>query len=101
MIMLLTGVLAFVWGCVWAALLQFTQWGRFIALRRAWLAVTIGVGVDLLLLLIVLPVSTWLFICAIVAASAIGIIARSLANEWREHRELLEGVDANPYQARE
>ena len=100
MILILTGVLALVWGAVWAALLQFTGWGRFMAARRAWLAVAIGLGVDLLLLLVLMPVTLWLQVCAIIAASAIGIIVRSIANEWRDHQELMEAVDGDADPAR-
>jgi hypothetical protein len=101
MILLLCLILALIWGGIWGVVLQHTRWGRFIAARHAWLAVVIGLGVDLLILLVILPVTVWLPVCAVVATSAIGIIGRSLANEWREHMELLEGVDASPYQARE
>ncbi len=98
MILALSLILAGVWGCIWAALLQHTTWGRFLALRRAWLAVVIGIGVDLLILLAVIPLTAWLSICAIIACSAIGIIGRSLANEQRDHREIMEAVrgDAHP-----
>jgi hypothetical protein len=101
MILILTFVLALIWGAVWAATLQHTAWGRFLAVRRTWIAVVIGVGGDLLLLLILLPVLVWLSIVALFALSSVGIIGRSLANEWREHRELLEGVDGNPYTDRQ
>jgi hypothetical protein len=92
MITIVCLVLALVWGGIWAALLQFTAWGRFIALRRAWLAVVIGVGVDLLILLILLPLETWLLIVALIGCSAVGIIARSLWNEWQELREIVEAT---------
>lgn len=92
MITILCLILALIWGCVWAAMLQFTGWGRFIALRRAWLAVVIGVGVDLLILLIIIPLGTWLLIVLVIGLSALGIIARSLWNEWQELREIVEAT---------
>ena len=99
MVLVLCLILALIWGAFWAALLQFTAWGRFMAVRRAWLAVVIGVGVDLLILLALLPITVWLQACAIIAASAIGVIVRSLANEWQDHRELMEAVDGDADQA--
>ena len=73
-----------VWGAVWAAVLQHTGWGRWLAVRRTWLTVVVGVGVDLLLLLLVLDWHMWAQVVAIVAASSIGVIVRSLHNEHRE-----------------
>lgn len=98
MALLLALVLALFWGGIWAALLQFSGWGRFMAVRRAWLCVVIGVGVDLLILLALVTLDAWLQVCAILAASAIGIVVRSVANEWRDHREQLEAArgDADP-----
>ncbi len=93
-------ILAAVWGAIWAVILQHTAWGRFIAVRRTWLAVVIGFGVDLLILLAILPVTVWLQVCAIVGASSVGIIGRSLANEWQDHREQLEAARAHTDPAR-
>ena len=85
-------ILALVWGGIWAATLQWTTWGRFLAARRAWLAVVVGVGVDLLILLALLPILVWLSVCAVIGASAVGIVIRSIGNEWGEHAELLRTV---------
>jgi hypothetical protein len=85
-------VLALVWGAFWAVFLQCTDAGRFLALRRAWLAVVIGVGVDVLILLALLPLELWMQVCAVLAASSVGVIVRSLRNEWREHAELVRGL---------
>ena len=77
----LASTLALMWGIIWAGFLQMHPWGRWLALRRTWLTVVIGVGVDMALLLLVLDIHTWSTVTAIVAASSIGIIARSLYNE--------------------
>ena len=82
-------ITALVWGVVWALMLQYTQLGKFIALKRTWLSVVIGVGVDLLIALIVIPKRMWARFAMIIAASSVGIIARSLINEWVELREML------------
>jgi hypothetical protein len=85
-------VLAAVWGAVWAVFLQCTEPGRFLAARRAWVAVAIGVGVDGLILLALLPLELWLQVAAVIAASSAGVIVRSLRNEWQEHQELVRGL---------
>jgi uncharacterized membrane protein len=88
-------VLGLIWGVFWALFLQCTEAGRFLAIRRTWLAVTIGVGVDLLILLALLPLDKWLQVGAVIGASSVGIILRSLRNEWQEHMELLRGLRGN------
>lgn len=85
--------LAFVWGVLWALFLQFTSLGRFLAAKRAWLTVTVGVGVDAAILLLCLPLSTVLTVVAVVAASAIGIVARSLINELQDEMSFREYVN--------
>lgn len=74
-------ILAGFWGGIWAAFLQWNEYGRYLALRRTWFTVVIGVGVDLLIALLVTPLEVWLVVCAIVTASSLGIITRSLYNE--------------------
>lgn len=83
-------VLAGVWGGVWAVCLQHTPWGQFLAEKRTWVAVVIGVGGDLLILAALLTLETWLVMVAVIGVSSLGIIGRSLANEHREHRALME-----------
>jgi hypothetical protein len=82
--------LAFVWGVVWALFLQFTTLGRFLATRRTWITVAIGVGVDAALLLLCLPFSAVLTMLAVVGASAIGIVARSMINELNDELSIQE-----------
>ena len=77
-------LLAGVWGVVWALFLQYHPWGQWLAVRRTWLTVVAGVGVDLALLATVLDLATWLTVAGVIAASSIGIIARSIANERSE-----------------
>ena len=84
----LVHILALIWGIVLAFLLQFTEQGRYIALRRTWIAVVIGVGVDLLLVGLVPP--TWRNTVLIFVLSSIGIIARSIILEYTEERKLRE-----------
>jgi len=82
--LLLALCLGTVWGALWAVFLQWHTWGQWLVVRRTWLTVVIGVGVDLLLLLLVLDWHTWAQVAAIIAVSSIGIIVRSLHNEHRE-----------------
>lgn len=80
--------LAALWGLVWALFLQRTELGRFLAARRTYITVVVGVGVDLGIAAIVTPWAAWWPVVAIVALSAVGIVTRSIWNEWTESREL-------------
>jgi hypothetical protein len=80
-------ILAAVWGVVWAVALE-SKPGRFLAARYTWLTVVIGVGVDLLIGLLVMPIEVWMAMAAILALSSIGIVARSLWNEHQDQRTL-------------
>lgn len=75
---------ALVWGCLWALFLQWHPWGQWLAVKRTWLTVVIGVGVDLAILLLILDWQTWLTVAAVIAASSLGIIVRSLYNEHHD-----------------
>lgn len=85
-------ILAAFWGAIWALLLQRTAVGRYVAARLIWLSVVIGVGGDLLILLIVLPLSQWLYVCAVIGVSSIGVIVRSIYNEAHDAAELIRAV---------
>jgi hypothetical protein len=78
------------WGIIWALVLQLTTWGQFLALKRTWLTVVIGLGVDLLILYPLLPLDRWLLALAVIALSSLGIIFRSLYNEYTDHRADLD-----------
>jgi len=77
-------ILAVVWGTVWAMALQFTSWGRWLAVRRTWITVVVGVAGVGLIALLVIDFQSWLEFVAIMAASSLGVIIRSLINEFRE-----------------
>lgn len=70
-------LLGFSWGFIWAAYLQFTKQGQFLVLKRTWLTVVVGIGVDL----IIAYAGDWWTVAAVIAVSSIGIIIRSLWNE--------------------
>jgi hypothetical protein len=76
----LTLVLAAGWGFAWARFLN-TEYGTWLARRRTWITVVIGLGVDLLLLPLILDLTEWLFVAAVIGASSIGIVWRSLRHE--------------------
>lgn len=76
--------LAFVWGVIWALFLQFHRYGRWLAVRRTWITVVVGVGVDLALLALLLNPYAWATVATVVAASSVGVIVRSLVNEHSE-----------------
>lgn len=82
-------LIALIWGAIWAAFLQFTVMGRFVANKRTWLSVVIGVGGDLLILLALIPFDVWVIVVSVIALSSVAIIFRSLYNELRETREVV------------
>jgi hypothetical protein len=84
--------LALIWGGIWAAFLQFIPLGRFLAQKRTWITVVIGVGMDLLIALMIMPWEYWKLFALVIAYSSIGIILRSLANEWDESKEVLNAI---------
>jgi len=80
-------------GGIWAAILQWTQIGRFLALRRTWLTVVIGVGVTLLIALPILGLVEWFKLLALFGLASLGIILRSVWNEWQEMEDWLGHED--------
>lgn len=88
-------ILAGIWGALWAAYLQFSQHGHYLAVRRTWLSVVIGVGGNMLILLSVLPLYQWFTVLTVIGASAVGIIARSLYNERRDEGAIEEVSNAS------
>ena len=87
--------LGFIWGTLWVLFLQCTEAGQFLALRRTWITVVIGVGGDLLILLLFLDFTTWLMALAVFATSSISIITGSLVNELRDARDLETMIDGD------
>jgi hypothetical protein len=96
--MLLAICLGAGWGLVWALCLQTTP-GRFLAARFTWLTVVIGVGVDLFIALLVIPIDAWIQIMAIFGASSLSIIGRSLLNELRDSQEMIRMQREHTHQA--
>jgi len=89
-------ILGFVWGIAYAAFLQFTAVGRYIVERVTWLSVVIGVGGDLLIAGLFLGWPVVIALGAIIGASSLGIIARSLINYQQAHaafQRILDGED--------
>jgi hypothetical protein len=87
----LAAIVATVWGALWAAFIQFNYHGRFLAARLTWLSVVIGIGVDLLILALVIPLDAFIAVVTVIGASSLPIIARSLLNEssdWRLYFQL-------------
>jgi hypothetical protein len=79
-------IVAAVWGALWAAFIQFNYHGRFLAARLTWLSVVIGIGVDLLILALVIPLDAFIAVVAIIGASSLPVITRSLLNESLDAR---------------
>jgi len=81
--------LALAWGLAYAVWLQVTKVGAWFARCRTWLATAIGVGVDLILVLFLVNWEDWAKAAGVFGLSAIGIVGRSLYNEWRDGQEVL------------
>lgn len=79
--------ISLIWGAILSAFLQFNQMGRFLAQKRTWITVVIGVGVDLIILLFIIPFRTWVKVTSIIVLSSVPIIFRSLSNELAETLE--------------
>lgn len=76
--------LGILWGILWATYLQFNRYGQFLVEKRTWVTVVVGIGVDLI---ISYPwiggKGDWFTVTAVISASSIGIISRSLINEQK------------------
>ena len=72
-------LLALLWGILWALAIQFTGWGKYLADRRTYLTVIIGIGMDLAIAFN----ENWFTVFFVIGSSAIGIVIRSLINESR------------------
>jgi hypothetical protein len=96
--MLLAICLGAGWGLVWALCLQ-TVPGRFLASRFTWLAVAIGIFVDMFIALLVVPMETWIAVMGIIGASAVAIVCRSLFNELRDAQEMIRMQREHTHQA--
>lgn len=82
-------ILGALWGGIWALTLQTTAIGQFLARRRTWITVVIGVAGDLLILLAIIPFDAWWQVCLIFASSAVAIVYRSQVNEFADQKEEL------------
>ena len=81
------GLIAFCWGATWAACLQYTQWGRWLAQRRTWLTVVVGNGGTIASMTLFLDTALVASIVFVFFCAAIPIIARSFLNEFRDEAE--------------
>ena len=81
------GLIAFSWGATWAACLQYTQWGRWLAQRRTWLTVVVGNGGTIASMTLFLDMALVASIVFVFFCAAIPIIARSFLNEFRDEAE--------------
>ena len=86
-------VLALAWGVMFALILHYVPIGRFMVRRYTWLTLVIGIGVDMFLISLMLPLAEWLVVVGIITASSMGMIGRSLAVDSDEMKTLLESLD--------
>lgn len=85
-------ILGAIWGVIWGSYLQFTRTGQWLASSRTWITVVVGVGMNLLISLLFLPVSLWLHLIGLFAISSFPIILRSLHNERRETETIFNAL---------
>lgn len=86
-------LLAFIWGAVWAVFLQFTPIGRFLAVRRTWITVVIGVGGVMGVAFLFIPADVWWMMLVLFGCASCPIIFRSLYNELLDQKHNLEDLD--------
>jgi len=89
-------ILALIWGIGFALFLHYVPIGRFMVRKHTWLTLVIGIGVDLALMWMILPLPYWLVVVGILAASSMGMIGHSLAMEEEETGQLLEVLKNAP-----
>ena len=87
--------LAFIWGILWAMTIQFVPVAVFLAQKRTWLTVVIGIGIDVAIGFLAAldaptPFAAWAYQFFVIALSSVGIITRSLVNESNEHKEIID-----------
>jgi hypothetical protein len=92
---ILAAILALVWGGIWAVVLQRTALGHYLARRRTWITVVVGVGVDIVIMRLALSWEELAVVFIVVAASSTGVIARSLVNEMAEDRGVLDAISTS------
>lgn len=89
--------LAFIWGVMWALTIQYIPIAVYWAQKRTWITVVAGVGVDLAIGLLAIPDAPspfwmWAYQFIIIGLSSVGIITRSLVNEWHEQKEIIDAA---------
>jgi hypothetical protein len=77
-------LLGAVWGGIWAIFMQKTSVGWFISTKQTWLAVVLGCGGNLMILVWFMPLEQWLIIGAVFAGSSLPVALRSLYNQNHE-----------------
>jgi len=90
-------LLALVWGVAWALFLQLHPTGKWLAIKRTWITVIVGVGANLGIVLGLLycielgdPVDIWLRVVGVFGLSSVGVVGRSLANEQHETEQEID-----------
>lgn len=84
---------AFAWGVCVACFMEFTAIGKFIAERLTWFIVALGVGGDLLLLLLLMDANgrvLWWQLVATISLSSIAVSARGILELVAYFKGLME-----------
>lgn len=86
-------ILALFWGAFYALFLYGTPWGKTLLVHVTWVATSIGVGVDLLILLSLTEggMVAWLDVLLVIGLSAIGVIVAGLIELHGMLRRIVRG----------
>lgn len=91
----LVGLIAFIWGVLVAAFIQFTKMGRMMTKHLMWFVVATGCGVDFLLLLLLADPQgriVWNHAIAIFFASSVPVAFRSILELVAYLKSIMEGA---------
>lgn len=84
---------SFVWGICVAAFIQFTELGRFISARLTWFIVALGIGGDLLLMLLLMDNEgrvIWYQVVAVIGLSSIAVSTRGILELVAYNRSVMD-----------
>lgn len=76
-----------------ALFLQKTAFGRFLADRRTWVTVVIGVAGNLIIMRPLMSDDIWNRVFNVFALSSFGVVARSLWKEIQFEEEIKRGAE--------
>lgn len=86
-------LLALIWSCLVAAFIGATKQGRWVAEHLTWLTVVVGVGGDLLIMLLVADAQgrvLWWHVLAVFVVSGIPVSVQNIGKLYRKWLEVMD-----------